>query len=65
MSELPETNVKSKMSGFIVRKMTLNDVSEVLKLATEVGFKMGKFENQILLKCDPGGILVAEDNETG
>lgn len=46
--------------------MTLNDVSNILTFTRDdLDWGMGMFENQILHECDPQGLLVAEEKNTG
>jgi hypothetical protein len=51
--------------NFIIRELKLDDCEEVRNIWTEVGFVIAKYNNEVMMKIDPKGILVAQDIETG
>jgi hypothetical protein len=51
--------------NFIIRELKLDDCEEVRNIWTEVGFVIAKYINEVMMKIDPKGILVAQDIETG
>ncbi len=51
--------------SFIIREMKLDDCEEVRNIWTEVKFVVAKYINEVMLKIDPKGILIAQDIKTG
>ena len=51
--------------SFIIRELKLDDCEQVRSIWTEVKIVFPKYINEIMMKIDPEGILVAEDTETG
>ncbi len=45
--------------------MKLDDCEEVRNIWTEVKFVVAKYINEVMLKIDPKGILIAQDIKTG
>jgi hypothetical protein len=48
-----------------VRHQTLNDVENVLQLGKTINWQLANCENQVMIRVDPEGLFVAEDEETG
>lgn len=64
--------IETKMSvcettstAFQVRKMTENDIENVLQSGKQLGWQLGKYENQIIMNIDSNGLFIAENKETG
>ncbi len=61
-----ETKMSEKVKpSFIIREMKLDDCEEVRNIWTEVKFVVAKYINEVMLKIDPKGILIAQDIKTG
>ncbi len=58
-------STKTTNIAFKVRQQTPDDAENVLKLAKEVTWRMGKYEPHIMAKMDAEGIWVAEAEDTG
>jgi hypothetical protein len=51
--------------SFIVREMKLDDCEVVRNICTEVKFVVAKYINEVMMKIDPKGFLIAQDIKTG
>ena len=55
----------SKKPNYIIRAMGLSDCDEVRELWKGAGFTIIKNVNEVFMKLDPEGLLVAQDQDTG
>lgn len=61
-----ENSNESKNLSYKIRQMIPDDVErEILPFNRDLNWTVGKFDYQNLMKIDPQGFLVAEDNKTG
>ncbi len=51
--------------SFKVRQIRINDVENVINLSRVLKWQIGKYQYQVMMKVDPEGFFIAEDDETG
>ena len=57
---MSNSNVK-----YIIRNIGLSDLEQIRDIWTKVNFNIFKNINQIMMKIDPEGIFLAQDEESG